>query len=140
MPLSKIKESRAHVKQLEYEIERLEWLQPDALSAVRFHRFDKYIWTAFEFCVCLYAGSIEVSDGRSESQTLHINYWLMTFFLDRAIIPHFLVRSTITNGWLYGTSNGQTNTRNYLQKHSNGRCFHTKMMILLIHSQIYFFC
>lgn len=36
---SKLKESRAYVKQLEYEIEQLEWMQPDALSAVRFHRF-----------------------------------------------------------------------------------------------------
>lgn len=39
MPSSKIEESRAYVKQLEYEIERLESMQPDALNAVRFHRF-----------------------------------------------------------------------------------------------------
>lgn len=38
-PPSKIAESRAYVKQLEYEIERLESMQPDALNAVRFHRF-----------------------------------------------------------------------------------------------------
>lgn len=39
IPSSKIKESQAYVKQLEYEIERLESMQPDALNAVRFHRF-----------------------------------------------------------------------------------------------------
>lgn len=36
---SKIKESQNYVKQLEYELQRLESMQPNALDAVRFHRF-----------------------------------------------------------------------------------------------------
>lgn len=40
MPTSKIAQSRDCVKQLQYEINKHETMQPNALSAVRFHRFD----------------------------------------------------------------------------------------------------
>lgn len=49
MPTSKIAQSRNCVKQLQYEIEKHETMQPNALSAVRFHRFDL---VSFHFCCC----------------------------------------------------------------------------------------
>lgn len=50
MPTSKIAQSRDCVKQLQYEINKHETMQPNALSAVRFHRFD-FCFVSFHFVV-----------------------------------------------------------------------------------------
>lgn len=50
---SKIKESQNYVKQLEYELQRLESMQPNALDAVRFHRFVS--WRPLPVCFFHYA-------------------------------------------------------------------------------------
>lgn len=72
---SKIKETRTYVKQLEYELERLESMQPTALDAVRFHRFvswRKYYIVVVHFPFLVnkrFTRSIEVSTGRVNQST-----------------------------------------------------------------------
>lgn len=71
--MSKIAESRVFVKQLEYEIERLESMQPNAFDAVRFHRLVPWR-KSFSFTEMAGRGQACLVDGaRVRAQVFRIN-------------------------------------------------------------------
>lgn len=127
MPSSKIALSRVCAKQLEHEIERLESMQPNALCAVRFHRYrgmrkkkvrkfnvEITFDDLFFVCVCV-RGSFGVSDGRRVQPS--VSHKLLTradlFESCNVFVASWFARSTITNGAKHDTFKMvQTHTHN----------------------------